>query len=80
MYSYWRGGRVVECGGLENRITCKGDGGSNPSLSVSSTGLRQTNLESRFLVQKPSFCVVLLNLADTGFGEILQQHHIDRDK
>ena len=30
----WRGGRAVECGGLENR--CGGDstGGSNPPLSV----------------------------------------------
>ena len=30
----WRGGRAVECGGLENRFTCKGNGGSNPSLSA----------------------------------------------
>ena len=32
---HWRGGRVVECGGLENRYTRKGIGGSNPSLSAS---------------------------------------------
>ncbi len=29
-----RGGRVVECGGLENRYTACGIGGSNPSLSA----------------------------------------------
>jgi hypothetical protein len=27
-------GRVVECFGFENRRTCKGTEGSNPSLSV----------------------------------------------
>lgn len=31
-----RGGRAVECGGLENRFTRKGNGGSNPSLSAKS--------------------------------------------
>jgi GWxTD domain-containing protein len=31
-----RGGRVVECGGLENRFTLTGNGGSNPSLSARS--------------------------------------------
>ena len=31
----WRGGRVVECGGLENRYVGKpGVGGSNPPLSA----------------------------------------------
>ncbi len=30
----WRGGRAVECGGLENRFARKGNGGSNPSLSA----------------------------------------------
>ena len=30
----WRGGRVVERGGLENRFARKGNGGSNPSLSA----------------------------------------------
>ena len=30
----WRGGRVVECGGLENRYPRKGIIGSNPILSV----------------------------------------------
>jgi hypothetical protein len=29
-----RGGRVVERGGLENRYSCKGIGGSNPPLSA----------------------------------------------
>ena len=29
-----RNGRVVERGGLENRFTRKGNGGSNPSLSA----------------------------------------------
>ena len=32
----WRGGRVVECGGLENRyVGNPGVGGSNPPLSAS---------------------------------------------
>ena len=31
---FWRGGRVAECGGLENRCPRKGILGSNPSLSV----------------------------------------------
>ncbi len=30
----WRGGRVVECGGLENRCTGNCTEGSNPSLSA----------------------------------------------
>ena len=30
-----RGGRVVYCGGLENRFGFTADGGSNPSLSAS---------------------------------------------
>jgi hypothetical protein len=30
----WRGGRVVYCGGLENRFPLTRDGGSNPSLSA----------------------------------------------
>jgi hypothetical protein len=30
----WRGGRVVYCGGLENRFGLTADGGSNPSLSA----------------------------------------------
>ena len=32
----WRGGRVVECGGLEIRYGVKPIGGSNPPLSVQS--------------------------------------------
>ena len=32
-----RGGRAVECAGLENRYTCKRIGGSNPPLSVSTS-------------------------------------------
>ena len=32
---WWRGGRVVECGGLENRyVGNPGVGGSNPPLSA----------------------------------------------
>ena len=34
MMTIWRGGRAVECGGLENRFTLTGNGGSNPSLSA----------------------------------------------
>ena len=30
----WRGGRVVDCGGLENRYPGNGIGGSNPSPSA----------------------------------------------
>ncbi len=37
-FSRWaggrRGGRVVYCGGLENRFGFTADGGSNPSLSA----------------------------------------------
>ncbi len=34
---YWRDGRVVECGGLENRCSAiRGTGGSNPPLSATS--------------------------------------------
>ena len=33
--SIWRGGRVVECGSLENYFRVKPNGGSNPPLSVS---------------------------------------------
>jgi hypothetical protein len=37
----WRGGRVVECGGLENRyVGNPGVGGSNPPLSASRAGQR----------------------------------------
>ena len=32
---FGRGGRVVYCGGLENRCARKRTGGSNPSLSAS---------------------------------------------
>jgi hypothetical protein len=32
--SLGRGGRVVYCGGLENRFGVTADGGSNPSLSA----------------------------------------------
>jgi hypothetical protein len=35
LYRDWRGGRVVDGSGLENRHTRKGIGGSNPSLSAS---------------------------------------------
>ena len=31
---FWRVGRVVECGGLENRCRRKATGGSNPPLSA----------------------------------------------
>ena len=31
----WRGGRVVECAGLENQRARKGSVGSNPTLSAS---------------------------------------------
>ena len=33
-HANWRGGRVVYCGGLENRFGFTADGGSNPSLSA----------------------------------------------
>ena len=39
----WRGGRVVYCGGLENRFGFTADGGSNPSLSAIS-GLAMVKL------------------------------------
>ena len=34
-----RGGRVVYCGGLENRFGFTADGGSNPSLSARIAGV-----------------------------------------
>jgi hypothetical protein len=44
-----RGGRVVECGGLENRFTGNpGDEGSNPSSSASFYILRK-RLRALFL-------------------------------
>ena len=52
-----RGGRVVECGGLENRYACKGIGGSNPSPSATQSG------------HTPSWNVTVLTLpANTGFS------------
>ena len=36
----WRGGRVVECTGLENRQAFAGFEGSNPSLSAIFKGFR----------------------------------------
>ena len=36
----WRGGRVVYCGGLENRFGFTADGGSNPSLSANCAAVR----------------------------------------
>jgi hypothetical protein len=41
----WRGGRVVECGGLENRCTLAGTEGSNPSLSARRQWTRSTSLD-----------------------------------
>jgi hypothetical protein len=40
-YTQWRrGGRVVECGGLENRyVGNPGVGGSNPPLSAGGTAV-----------------------------------------
>ena len=42
------GGRVVECGGLENRCTLTGTGGSNPSPSAYEN-LAEVDLPLRFL-------------------------------
>src|SRR5918993_1162394 len=39
-----RGGRAVECGGLENRSGCKPRGGSNPSLSAQAGNRRTMRL------------------------------------
>ena len=36
-FLFWRDGRVVECGGLENRCPLRWTGGSNPSLSAFKT-------------------------------------------
>ena len=36
---FGRGGRVVYCGGLENRFGFTADGGSNPSLSARIAGV-----------------------------------------
>ncbi len=40
-----RGGRVVYCGGLENRFGFTADGGSNPSLSASFNSLEGRGTE-----------------------------------
>src|SRR5205823_261596 len=42
----WRGGRAVECAGLENRLAREGHGSSNLPLSVS---YRNSAVNSRFL-------------------------------
>src|SRR5215217_4975108 len=43
---WWRGGRVVECGGLENRyVGNPGVGGSNPPLSA----IRAVSISARRL-------------------------------
>lgn len=34
LQTFWRDGRAVECGSLENCFIRKGNGGSNPSLSA----------------------------------------------
>jgi hypothetical protein len=49
----WRGGRVVDRAGLENRSTCKRTVGSNPTLSASSytsRTLRQTGHRAEWQV------------------------------
>ena len=43
----WRGGRVVDRAGLENRSTCKRTVGSNPTLSASSHARRALRLTER---------------------------------
>ena len=43
----WRGGRVVYCGGLENRFGFTADGGSNPSLSANAeNGIESSGRQS----------------------------------
>ena len=44
----WRGGRVVDCTGLENRSLRKGTQGSNPCLSVSEASVFTTFAVFRF--------------------------------
>ena len=46
-FAYRRGGRVVECGGLENRYRCKPIEGSNPSSSANALFL---HVSSCFIV------------------------------
>jgi hypothetical protein len=44
----WRGGRVVECGGLENRyVGNPGVGGSNPPLSAHKASQHEEKLTGR---------------------------------
>src|SRR2546427_222978 len=50
----WRDGRVVDGGGLENRCTRKGIGGSNPSPSAnlrSSAGRRSSTIATRSVAE-----------------------------
>jgi hypothetical protein len=54
----WRGGRVVDGGGLENHCTRKGTGGSNPSLSAilpRSTGAKMRYLLPLVVLVAPFF-------------------------
>ena len=46
---HWRNGRVVECGGLENRCPFARTGGSNPSFSAD---LNQSRRQPGFLFEE----------------------------
>ena len=52
----WRGGRVVECGGLENRCAGNRTGGSNPLPSA--IKYLQTILSTKPGARAPRFCGV----------------------
>src|SRR5438128_912799 len=57
-YVYWRfsirrGGRAVECGGLENRCGCKLTVGSNPTPSAAFIGVLALDRRARRLYHPP---------------------------
>ena len=48
-----RDGRVVDCGGLENRWGVTAPGGSNPSLSATQT--KKTATQVAFFMEQPAW-------------------------
>ncbi len=63
----WRGGRVVYGSGLENRRTCEGTVGSNPTLSVL---LKRLNpqFDWGFLFYINAIQLVRCQLKNRGYG------------
>src|ERR1700746_1060213 len=73
----WRGGRAVDCTGLENRSTCKGIGGSNPPLSATFADPKKS-AETLALVTDPDTACVPSGCASHGleFGDDPGHHYL----